>query len=139
MKMIPMRIAPFTAKNSLAHSSSKHLSRALMTLGLSAILLSGLSGCSFLEPYKATLTQGTIIPQANIDLIQKGLTQEQARQLFGPPMGNNPFNPNHWAYVYYSTDTTLHSDAIKRLTLVFDEDKMIESWSISDEPVTIIR
>jgi len=138
MKMIPQSIAKFTAKNTAVKQRTTAL-HLLMISGLSASLLVGLSGCSILEPYKAPLTQGTIIPQENIELIQEGLTKTQARQLFGPPLGQNPFNPNLWSYAYYSTDATLHPNAVKRLDLKFDEDDMIKSWEISDKPVEIVR
>jgi len=138
MNMIPTLIKHSTAKKSPHRFASTKKTRVLMAMTLSASLL-GLSGCSILEPYKPPLTQGTIISQENIALIQEGLTQSQARQLFGPPLGENPFNPNLWSYVYYSSDKTLHPNAVKRLSLVFDEDKMIKSWKISDEPITIVR
>lgn len=134
MKMIPTLTAKFAPK--IAHLSKKRL---LIVTGLAATLLTGLSGCSILEPYKAPLTQGTIISQDNISLIQEGLTKVQARQLFGPPLGEGPFNPSQWSYVYYSSVKTLHPEAVKRLNLQFDEDDMLKTWEISDEPITIVR
>lgn len=138
MKMIPS----LTAKSALKTAQiSRPLSKNRLTViaSLSVALLTGLSGCSILEPYKAPLTQGTIITQENIGLIQEGLTKAQARQLFGPPLGEDPFNPSHWSYVYYSSDKTLHPDAVKRLNLQFDEDDMLKTWQISDEPIKIVR
>lgn len=107
-----------------------------MAIGLFAL---SLNGCSFLEPYKPTLTQGTVISQESISLLQEGLTKDQARQLFGPPLGADPFNPNHWDYAFYTTDDEFHPDAVKRLSLHFDEDEMIESWEISDKPIQLQR
>lgn len=139
MRMIPI----LNTKTALNPSesrvpASKHI-RLFAAIGLSFGLLSGISGCSILEPYKAPLTQGTIISQEDIALIQEGLTKTQARQLFGPPLGQDPFNPNHWDYVYYSSDKTLHPDSVKRLSIYFDEDEMIKSWEVSDKPVEIER
>ncbi len=139
MKMIPTLIAKTASQNRANASITTRTVRVLAAASLSATLLTGLSGCSILEPYKAPLTQGTIITQENIGLIQVGLTKGQTRQLFGPPMGEDPFNPSHWDYVYYSTDNTLHPDAVKRLSIYFDEDEMIKSWEVSDKPVKIER
>ena len=138
MKMIPTTIAKSTTKHSSTNLGVTSL-RLLVAVGLSASLLTGLSGCSILEPYKAPLTQGTIISQENMALIQEGLTKTQARQLFGPPLGENPFNPRSWSYAYYSSDKTLHTNAVKRLDITFDEDDMIQSWEISDKPLEIKR
>ena len=138
MNMIPTLTSKSTTHASQPKAVSAKL-RLVIATGLTVGLLVGLSGCSILKPYKPPLTQGTIISQENIALIQEGLTQTQARQLFGPPLGENPFNPNQWSYVYYSSDKTLHPNAVKRLSLYFDEDKMIKSWEISDEPVNIVR
>ncbi|MEA3405356.1 MAG: outer membrane protein assembly factor BamE [Pseudomonadota bacterium] len=137
--MIPIlntKSASNTSESSFSTNKKVHV---LAAIGLSIGLLGGISGCSILEPYKAPLTQGTIISQENIGLIQEGLTKAQTRQLFGPPLGQDPFNPNHWDYVYYSTDKTLHPDSVKRLSIYFDEDEMIKSWEVSDKPVEIIR
>lgn len=105
-----------------------------LVLSLSAVLV---SGCSWIEPYKPTLTQGTIISQNALSLLQEGLTKDQARQLFGPPLGQDPFNPNHWDYVFYTTDDTFHPDAIKQLTLQFDADGMVSAWTVSDTPMQL--
>ncbi|WP_373017913.1 outer membrane protein assembly factor BamE [Thiomicrorhabdus sp.] len=114
-------------------SAQKH-SKLLLALGLSGSMM---AGCSIFEPYKATLTQGTIISQEAIGLLQEGLTKDQTRQLFGPPMGEDPFNPNIWSYAFYTTDDNFHPDAVKRLSVVFDADQMIESWKISEEPIQL--
>ena len=136
MKMIPTLNAKST-ENTVQSKRVFTKTHSLIVAGLSAAFLASVSGGSILKPYKAPLTQGTIISQENISLIQEGLTKPQARQLFGPPLGEDPFNPNHWAYVYYSSDKTLHPNSVKRLDLYFDNDEMLESWELSDEPVDI--
>jgi outer membrane protein assembly factor BamE len=130
--MIPILTSVFNTAASLFAKPAK----MMMPLALSGTLL---TGCSILEPYKATLTQGTIISHETLELLQPGLTKDQARQLFGPPMGENPFNASHWDYVFYTTDESFHPDAIKRLSIEFDNDEMIESWTLSDDPVEINR
>lgn len=128
--MIPIFNSVF---NAIPGSAQKCV-KPLVAFGLSVSLL---SGCSFLEPYKPTLTQGTVISQEAVSLLQEGLTKDQTRQLCGPPMGESPFNPNHWEYAFYTTDDSFHPDAIKRLSVQFDADGMIESWTTSDKPVQV--
>lgn len=126
MKMISILS---TTRSAFPPVFKAHAAKLLLTAGLSISLL---SGCSWIEPFKPTLTQGTIISQEALSLLQEGLTKTQARQLFGPPMGEDPFNPNQWDYVFYTTDDNFHPDAIKQLTLQFDADGMISSWNVSD-------
>ncbi|MDG6772720.1 outer membrane protein assembly factor BamE [Thiomicrorhabdus sp. ZW0627] len=126
MKMTPIMNSVLNA----ALLSARKPFKLFLALSLSGSVL---TGCSILSPYKATLTQGTIISQESVGLLQEGLTKDQARQLFGPPIGEDPFNPNHWSYAFYTTDDNFHPDAVKRLTINFDADQMIESWEISDE------
>lgn len=66
--------------------------------------------------------------EESVSLIQKGLTKGQVRELLGPPQGQNPFNPNHWEYIFYSSNSTLHKDSARHLTINFDEDDMIKDW-----------
>ena len=88
-----------------------------------------LSGCSYLEPYKAPLTQGNVMTNESIKLLQTGLTKGQVRQLLGPPLGQNPFNPRHWEYLYYSSEQNSKTKEHTRyLVLKFDQDQLLESW-----------
>ncbi len=108
------------------------------TLGLSlALSVCLLSGCSYLAPYKAPLTQGNVMTEESVSHIQEGLTKEQVRELIGPPQGRDPFNPNHWEYVFYSSNTTLHTDSTKHLVINFDEDGMIKDWKALPTNVTL--
>jgi outer membrane protein assembly factor BamE len=105
-----------------------------LSLALSACLL---SGCSYLEPYKAPLTQGNVMTEESVSHIQEGLTKGQVRELLGPPQGKNPFNPNHWEYIFYSSNSTLHTDSARHLIINFDEDEMIKDWKSLPANVTL--
>lgn len=96
-------------------------------------------GCSFFTPYKTPITQGTIISQEAIDTLQAGLTANQVRELLGPPMGQDPFYPTHWEYVFYTTDDTFQPDAAKHLIVQFDQDYYLERWKVIDKSVQIER
>jgi outer membrane protein assembly factor BamE len=125
--MKPLKLTPFKSglkSKPLINRQTKSKMLGL-SLALSAILL---SGCSYLEPYKTPLTQGNVMTEESISHIQEGLTKGQVRELIGPPQGKNPFNPNHWEYVFYSSNSTLHTDSARHLIINFDEDEMIKDW-----------
>mgnify|MGYP001952617660 CR=1 FL=1 len=109
-------------------------STLLATLGLSAVLL---SGCSYFQPYKAPLTQGNVMTQEAVNSLQEGLSKKQVRELLGPPLGQNPFNPNYWEYIFYSANTDLHADSERHLIVQFDQDEMLESWKMRDKTIIL--
>lgn len=89
-----------------------------------------LSSCSILAPYEAPLTQGTIVDQESLDTLQEGLSKDQVRTLLGPPLGTNLYNPNHWEYVFYTTDESLHPEAAGHVIVRFDQDAFLASWEV---------
>lgn len=114
------------------HSNKNSHQRRPRQLALGLLFASALvmqSGCSYLEPYKSGVTQGNILTNESLGLLQQGLTKEQVRQLIGPPMGENPFNPNHWEYVFYSTNSSADLSEVKQhLIIEFDENQMVSQW-----------
>ena len=96
-----------------------------------------LPGCSYLEPYKPSLTQGNVMKPEAVQYLQAGLTKQQVRELLGPPLGKNPFQPNHWEYAFYSTNENLHQDSAKHIVLKFDQDQMLKHWQVSDSKVEL--
>ena len=51
--------------------------------------------------YQATLSQGNLLDQEDIDQLEVGMTRAQVRFLLGTPMIDDPFHENRWDYVYY--------------------------------------
>lgn len=66
-----------------------------LTLILMAFILA--SGCV----YQASLSQGNLLDQEDIDQIAVGMTRGQVRFLLGTPMIDDPFHENRWDYVYF--------------------------------------
>lgn len=122
-------------KNTTTYSFTLR-SRSLILAGILSVGL--LSGCSYLEPYKAPLTQGNVMTKESLTLLQEGLTQSQVRELLGPPMGQNPFNSSHWEYVYYSslTNSQTNKNAV-HVVLKFDNEKLLNSWKEQAETVAL--
>lgn len=69
--------------------------RLLRILFLAVCLLT--SGCV----YQASLSQGNLLDQEDIDQVEVGMTRGQVRFLLGTPMIDDPFHENRWDYVYY--------------------------------------
>lgn len=125
------------------HASSQtkaRLSSSLITALLfsSGVALTGLSGCSYIAPYKAPVTQGNVMTEESLGLLQEGLNQEQVRKLLGPPMGQNAFNPYHWEYIFYTTDENSNLSQKKHLVLEFDRNKFLEKWSVKEAVVDMV-
>lgn len=100
--------------------------KPIIALTLSTVFL---SGCSYLEPYKAPIYQGNVMTSESVKLLQEGLSKNQVRELLGPPHGEHPFNPNHWEYSYYSSDQTEKTDTLTRhLVINFDKDGYLKQW-----------
>lgn len=103
------------------------------------VMVLSLSGCSFFTPYKATITQGTVISQEALETLQPGLTMQQVEAILGPPLGQDPFYPRHWEYIFYTTDPNFHPDAVRHLIVNFDSDLYLDDWKVTDNEVEIKR
>jgi outer membrane protein assembly factor BamE len=114
----------------------KPFSRGLIAFSMVFSLVT-LSGCSYLAPYKPALTQGNVMKPESVQLLQVGLTKQQVRELLGPPLGKNPFQPNHWEYAFYSTNEKLHQDSARHVVLNFDQDQMLKDWQVSESKVEL--
>ncbi len=103
--------------------------KILATLLVSGLSLTSLSGCSFIQPYKAPLTQGNLMTAESVNLLQEGLTKQQVRELLGPPTGQHPFMPDHWEYIYYSNvENSKSEEHTIHLAVIFDDDQLLSKW-----------
>ena len=91
----------------------------------------GILSCSALSPYKVPILQGNIIEDKDVEQLSEGLTKDQVQYLLGTPMLNSPLHPNRWDYIY---SVTIGDQLIgeKRLSLLFDGDQKLTSWSIQE-------
>lgn len=110
-----------------------------LLLTLSFLLVSSVTGCSYFKPYTPTLTQGTVVNPDVLQALQPGLMTDQVIELLGPPLGQDPFNPNHWEYVFYTTDPEFQPHAIKHLVLNFDDDQFLIDWKQVESTVKITQ
>ena len=103
----------------------------LSKLYILLFLAFGILGCSGLSPYKVPILQGNIIEDKDVEQLSKGLTKDQVQYLLGTPMLNSPLHPYRWDYVY---SVTIGDQLIgeKKLSLLFDGDQKLTSWSIQE-------
>lgn len=71
--------------------------RKLILLSLVLITVTAASGCV----YRASISQGNLIEQEDLDQVEVGMTRNQIRFLLGTPMVDDPFHAARWDYVYY--------------------------------------
>ena len=56
-----------------------------------------LDGCV----YRASISQGNLLKDEDVEQVQVGMTRSQVRFLLGTPMIDDPFHRDRWDYVYY--------------------------------------
>ncbi len=67
----------------------------LLALILATLTFSG--GCV----YRASMSQGNLIKQEDLDQVEIGMTRNQVRFLLGTPMVDDPFHQARWDYIYF--------------------------------------
>ncbi len=97
-----------------------------LTVILAALLLA--SGCV----YQASLSQGNLLEQEDVDQVALGMTRGQIRFLLGTPMIDDPFHENRWDYVYYLRVGRNKAVFKRWLSIFFVDDKVSEVVSDQD-------
>lgn len=87
------------------------------------------SACSI---HKIDVQQGNVITQEMREQIKEGVSKRQVSFILGTPLLADPFHRDRWDYVY-SLQTGKNKPEIQRMTLFFEDDKLIriEGWPIS--------
>ena len=95
-------------------------SRFICVAFLWAALL--LSGCVD----QASLSQGNLLDQEDIDQVTVGMTRGQVRFLLGTPMIDDPFHKDRWDYVYFLRVGREKASFKRWISVYFDGDNVIE-------------
>lgn len=96
------------------------MKRLLLTLVLCATLVSG--GCV----YRATISQGNLIEQEDLDQVAIDMTRNQVRFLLGTPMIDDPFHADRWDYVYYLKVGRDDATFERWVSIFFENDRVSE-------------
>lgn len=96
--------------------------RKLTVILLSLILISATSGCV----YRATISQGNLIKQEDLDQVALDMTRSQVRFLLGTPLIDDPFHANRWDYVYYLKVGRDEARFERWVSIFFENDRVSE-------------
>ena len=78
------------------------------------------SGCV----YRASISQGNLVKEEDLEQLEVGMTKLQVRFLLGTPMIDDPFNKQRWDYIYY-LKLGRNDASFKRWVSVFFEDDIV--------------
>jgi len=95
------------------------------------VLVAVIAGCkqapqlpSVISPYKIDIQQGNVVTQGMVAKLKVGMTRSQVRFVLGSPLVIDPFHSDRWDYVYLYQKQGV-ADERRRLTVIFDEDKLV--------------
>jgi len=80
------------------------------------------SGCV----YRASIAQGNLVKEEDLEQLEIGMTRNQVRFLLGTPMINDPFNTKRWDYVYYLKLGRKDASFKRWVSVMFEEDLVSE-------------
>lgn len=100
----------------------KETVRKLFITLLSILTLSLATGCV----YQASLSQGNLLKQSDLDQVKVGMTRNQVRFLLGTPMIDDPFHEERWDYVYYLRVGREKATFKRWVSIYFDGDTVSE-------------
>ncbi len=89
-------------------------------LALLIILLTALGSSACV--YRASISQGNLIKQEDLDQVEIGMTRSQVRFLLGTPMIDDPFHADRWDYVYYLKIGRKEATFERWVSVFFDAD-----------------
>jgi outer membrane protein assembly factor BamE len=88
----------------------------MRTLFISVLVLILTAGCV----YQASLSQGNLLKDEDLDQLEVGMTRSQVRFLLGTPMIDDPFHEERWDYVYYLRVGREDPTFKRWVTIIFD-------------------
>lgn len=92
----------------------------LPVLLLAAVL--AMTGCV----YRATISQGNIVVEEDLDQVELGMTRNQVRFLLGTPMVDDPFHADRWDYIYYVKIGRRDATAKRWVSILFTDETVSE-------------
>ena len=96
--------------------------RKLLVLALVFSTLAFTSACV----YRASISQGNLIEQDDLDQVEVGMTRNQVRFLLGTPLIDDPFHAARWDYIYYIRIGRDNAAFKRWVTIVFENDIVTE-------------
>lgn len=104
--------------DTLSFSRNELKMRRFFVTLLMLSVLAVTSGCV----YQATLSQGNLLKQEDLEQVEAGMTRNQVRFLLGTPMVNDLFHRDRWDYVYYLRIGRQDPSFTRWVSIYFDDD-----------------
>jgi outer membrane protein assembly factor BamE len=91
-----------------------------------------LAGCSsmrswappFLQPYRPDIQQGNVVTKEMVEQLRESMTRDQVRFLLGTPLLTSIFHADRWDYIYYLQRGKGDEKQLRRLVVVFKNDRL---------------
>ena len=96
--------------------------RKSIPLALMLAMLLVFAGCV----YQATMSQGNLLKQEDLDQVEVGMTRSQVRFLLGTPMIDDPFHEERWDYVYFLRVGRNKATFKRWVSIYFSDDNVSE-------------
>ena len=83
------------------------------------------SSCSLQKTYKVVISQGNLVDQEMIDMLEVGMTESQVKFVMGTPLISDTFYPNRWDYFTSVTQgETVYTN--QKISLFFEENILLK-------------
>jgi len=98
--------------------------RRLLIVSLLSVVLSSMTGCSYLTPYKLDIPQGNAVTADQAAKLKLGMTRAQVRFAMGTPLLVDSFHRNRWDYVFYDSKGGKLEES-KSFHVLFEGDRVV--------------
>ncbi|HTT09535.1 MAG TPA: outer membrane protein assembly factor BamE [Burkholderiaceae bacterium] len=78
----------------------------------------------FMKPYRPDVQQGNVVTKEMVDQLRESMTRDQVRFLLGTPLLTSIFHTDRWDYVYYLQRGTGDEKQLRRLVVLFKNDRL---------------
>lgn len=79
---------------------------------------------TFVQPYRPDVQQGNVITREMVDQLRESMTRDQVRFLLGTPLLTSIFHADRWDYVYYLQRGKGDEKQLRRLVVMFKNDRL---------------
>lgn len=76
--------------------------------------------------YRASISQGNLIKEEDLDQVTLNMTRSQVRFLLGTPLIDDPFHADRWDYVYYLKVGRNEATFERWVSIFFENDRVSE-------------
>lgn len=97
----------------------------LITALVAALLLSACSTIEFPFVYRIDIEQGNIITQEMVDQLRPGMSRSQVEYVMGSALIKDTFNEERWDYVYAFREGATDERIQRRLSVFFQDDRLV--------------